>query len=128
MFRVTRHLSVGSLCVIAPRGRNVFGYEFFGSYPTPDGKDYRHLKTTGHMIRMFRSGEIDESKCFPYLSMSGKLLEAGTSVMVTHSPVRIDKVNVRRHLRMSRQTTLTEVLTHEGETRWVKTGLLRDVK
>ena len=57
----SRDLGVGTLCVIAPRGRTVFGYQFYGSYPNEKG-GYDAKKTTGDMIDAIESGAFITSR------------------------------------------------------------------
>ena len=135
-------LKVGTLCVIAPRGRTVFGYVFYGSYPN-DAGGYDMRKTTGDMIDAMARGEFitmcqrrslasdvreKVSACFPFMTMTGSAFEAGEVVMVVHHPAHIGNHAVRMNLRMNQQTRLCEVIGSDGVTRWVKSGLLRVVK
>lgn len=138
----SRDLSVGTLCVIAPRGRTVFGYQFYGSYPNEKG-GYDRKKTTGDMIDAIERGEFitTSQRCclasemrekvdasFPFMTMTGSPFEEGEVVMVVHRPVHFGNSSVLVNLRMTRQTKLCEVIGSDGVTRWVKSGLLRVVK
>jgi len=120
-------LRVGDLCQIMWRSRAVYGYQFFGSYYV--GDELTHMRTTGEHLDKIASGELRLSSCFPFLTLTGRRLEDGTPVVVVHEPILIDSRKLRMQMQLSHQTRICEVLTPEdGQSRWVKAGLLRRVK
>jgi hypothetical protein len=118
-------LPVGALCSIAPRGRSVFGYEFFGSYY--DGEKYEIVKTTGDLLDRLAVSDPKVSNCFPFLKATGVRLEEGTTVIVLHAPIYVTSSAVRQHMRLRKESRICEVLTPEHGSRWVRVGLLRQV-
>ncbi len=121
-------LQVGDLCVISPRGREVFGYEIFGAYPAPDPDKadsyvYETLKNSGELMDRAIAGVCDK-RAIPFISLTGRKIPSGSPVIVSHAPIIMTRSGVRKQIGMNRNTMLCEVL-YDCNLYWVKAGLLR---